>query len=166
MSSPPKINWDDAFAYYAAAGPTRSYRLVVERYGVAQRTVERRAVREDWQERAAAIDRQAADQAERIVVRDRTARVADTLRIIDASRHKFAANLRTPSFRLTGSDFVGLIKLEQLLEGEATDRVSFTELQEALGVVIALALEELPKKARTAFLAKVRARLGAIGGDE
>jgi hypothetical protein len=56
-----------------------------------------------------------------------------------------------------------LVKLGELLLGEATDRVSFGELQEALGVIVALAVEYVPDDARAEFLERVRGRLGEIG---
>lgn len=151
-----KIDWDQAFAYYASLGPTRTYAEVCRRFGVTRRTVEVHAQREKWQERAAAIEAEARQQAEASIVRDRAARVADTLRIIDASRIKFASHLKESSFRLTGSDFVGLIKLEQLIEGEPTDRVDFHEVQSMLGQVVTVALRHIPKSKRQAFVEEIR----------
>jgi len=160
LGSHSAIDWDAAFAYYAALGSTRTFRHVREHMGVGQRTVERAAIRLNWKARIAEHDREVAAQVDRTLVRDRSLRVADTLRIIDASRLKFAANLREQTFRLTGSDFVGLIKLEQLLEGEATDRVSVVELQEAIGLVMAVAIRYIEKKDQTVFLNEVRGRIG------
>lgn len=47
---------DDAFAFYVAMGPERSYRAVAEHYQTTKRTVTRAAMREDWSGRLASIE--------------------------------------------------------------------------------------------------------------
>ena len=116
-----RYDYDEAFAYYAALGPTRSLAAVREEFGMAQRPLERVCSKERWVERTHAIDTEAAKKAEKKLIRGRSERIADTLRIIDAARAKFANQLRNPEFRLTGSDFVGLMKIEVLLEGPPTE---------------------------------------------
>jgi len=75
-----------------------------------------------WRDRADILDGQAAQQAERAVVRDRAERIADTIRIVDEARRRFEKQLADPDFTLTANGFVDLVKLEQLLEGKPTER--------------------------------------------
>jgi len=49
----------DAFEKYAAMGPSRSYRALGRVIGISKRTIVKRAIKEKWQERLAAIEHQA-----------------------------------------------------------------------------------------------------------
>ena len=49
----------DAFEYYFALGPGRSYRDVAEHFGVSKTAVANLAEREDWQQRVSEIDQKA-----------------------------------------------------------------------------------------------------------
>jgi hypothetical protein len=127
---PEKYDWEQGFQIWAGLPVgERNYDRVAEELGCRVRAVERASVRHGWQDRIRRIDAKAREQADKRLVRDRAERVADTLRIIDASRTKFAGQLGRADFRLTGSDFVGLVKLEQLLEGEATDNIGLAVVQ-------------------------------------
>jgi hypothetical protein len=70
-----------------------------------------------WRERAEILDQQAAQHAERTVVRERTERITDTTRLVDDARRRFDHQLQDPDLSLTASGFVDPVKLEQLLEG-------------------------------------------------
>lgn len=57
----------EAFDFYAALGPGRSYEAVAQRFGVKKRAVVRRAVQEGWQGRLSALDaKQAKEEVKRI----------------------------------------------------------------------------------------------------
>lgn len=133
-----RVDWEAAFTAWVGGGLT--YSDIAREYGVAKRTVERVAAREGWQERRAEIERKARAKAEKMLVRDLAERRADTLRIIDAARVAFAGDLKDRRVRLTGSDFVGLMKLEQLLEGAATERTDIDpqQVQQVLAIVLRL----------------------------
>jgi hypothetical protein len=120
-----KIDWDEAFAFYAGLGPTRTYGEVASKYGVSEAAVRKRAVGNSggtWRERAETIDQQAAKKAEAWVIRDRAERIADTIRIVEGARLRFAQQLGDPEFTISASGLVDLVKLEQLLEGNPTER--------------------------------------------
>ena len=139
-----QYDWEDAFKQWVDMGPGRTLTTLAKRLGADKRTVQRHAAENDWEGRLARIEVEVRKQTDKILVRERSERVADTLRIIDAARTKFAGQLRISEFRLTGSDFVGLIKLEQLLEGEATSRIDVGEVQALLGVVLEIFQRRMP----------------------
>ena len=51
----------DALLYYVALGPSRSYEQVAKEYGVSKRAVVDHAVRENWQDRVAELERRARE---------------------------------------------------------------------------------------------------------
>lgn len=136
-------DWDAAFALYYELGAERSYRKLAEELGCDITSVSRAASRDGWQDRLAAIEEKARASLDGRYVRDRAERVAATLRLIDTARDRFVRQLAYADFRLTGADMVGLIKLEQLLEGQATERVSIVDvLGEQLGALIGAILDD------------------------
>lgn len=162
-----RVDWGQAKAFYVSLDTTeRSFARVAREYRVSALTVRKHAHAEGWVEVAAEADQAAADGALRGVVKSREERNLQFLRIVDLANKRALDKLTLDQLEVRLADLPALGKHAELILGEATDRVSFAELQEALGVVIALAIDELPRKARAAFLEKVRARLGAIGGDE
>jgi Zn-dependent peptidase ImmA (M78 family) len=54
----------DAFSYYVSLGAERSYSAVAAQYGVSKRAVTRKAVEEQWQQRAAEMEAQARKKAD------------------------------------------------------------------------------------------------------
>jgi tetrahydrodipicolinate N-succinyltransferase len=92
---------------------------VANRFGVSDTAVRKQAEARGWVEQARLADAEVAANARTQVIRDRSERVADTLRVIDAARVRFAGQLGKGDFRLTGTEFAALVKLESLLEGEA-----------------------------------------------
>lgn len=54
----------DAFAYYVSLGPTRSYDAVALKFEVSKRTVTRTALREQWQERLEATEKQVRERVD------------------------------------------------------------------------------------------------------
>jgi hypothetical protein len=118
------IDWEAAFAYYAARpAETRSYAAVASRFGVSPRTVERHGLEGRWRERVAAIEAEAAREADRQLGRARSEQLADFQRLIEASFVTYAKQLASGQVRVTASDLVGLIKISLQLWGEPTARV-------------------------------------------
>ena len=54
----------DGFEVYLALGDGRSYQAVADKFGVSKRSVTKRAVRDHWQERLAAIEKTARERVE------------------------------------------------------------------------------------------------------
>ncbi len=147
-----RYDWDEGFGLYASLGQNRSLQLVADQMNAPKRTVERAARKWRWADRVRDIDEQARREAEKRLVRERADRVEDTLRIIDAARLRFASDLKSGRARLTGSDFVGLMKLEALLEGHATDVIRVEEVQTYVFAVLQAAGEYVPAERRGEFL--------------
>ncbi len=155
-------DWEAAFQQWAGLGHARSYQKVADLLGTKKKTVMLAAHRLGWQARLEAIESAAAAEADSRRVRDRADRIQDTIRIIDASRSKFATQLLNSSFRLTGSDFVGLIKLEALLEGDPTGRVEISEVTSVLSTVFVIAGRYVPAEQRAQFMAELDEALGGL----
>jgi hypothetical protein len=117
----------DAFDFYVGLGPDRSYRAVAERYGVSKRAVTKRATREGWSERLAAIERAARAEADRRLTETLADMHGRHRRLLRAVSARVAAALR--DYPLTsGMEAVraaeSLIRMERLLAGDATERTA------------------------------------------
>ncbi|RMF71541.1 MAG: hypothetical protein D6744_17815, partial [Planctomycetota bacterium] len=60
----------DAFEYYVALGPKRSYQAVADHFGTSKRSVARRAASENWQTRLRELEVKARAQCEHRIVDD------------------------------------------------------------------------------------------------
>lgn len=156
-------NWVEARDYWLALDLPRSFESVARTFAVSAQRVGFIARRDRWAEIAADVDARALEQSKRRAVRTRADRVTKVLGIIDGLVDRYDAELA--ELELKPADLDRVVKLGELLEGEATDRVSFAELQEALGSVMAIAVEFVPAARRAEFLSRVRDRLGSVGGD-
>jgi hypothetical protein len=115
----------DAFEYYFALGPGRSYRAVADHYGTSKTTVGNAATRENWAGRITERERkarEAADQkaAETLAdVNDRHLRMFRTIeaKALEALR---AMSLERASDAVRALDIA--IKGERLILGEPTER--------------------------------------------
>lgn len=134
-----RYDWDQAFKAWVEMGTERSLTQLAVRMGCRKSSIMKAAKRLRWQERLETIERKANERVDEKLIRARAERVDDTIRIIDAARTRFAGQLARSDFRLTGSDFVGLIKLEALLEGEATDRVAIGDVRVLIDAVLVVA---------------------------
>jgi hypothetical protein len=159
------VDWNEARDFWLALDPPRSYETVARQFGVSGTRVRFVAKRDNWAEPAARIDAEALARVQRRIVLSREQRVAKTLSIVDGALAHFDENLEERVREAKLADVPGLVKLAELLIGEATDRMSFAEVQEALGVVIDLAVEFLPAESKLAFIAAVRERLGGAGSE-
>jgi hypothetical protein len=120
----PLIDWEVAFRYFASLpAESRSYRAVAAEFDVSPRTVETHARSGGWRDRVAAIETDAARQADQQLGRARADMLADYHRLIEASCVAYARQLASGEVRVTASDLVGLIKVSLQLYGEPTARV-------------------------------------------
>jgi len=55
----------DAYSYYLSLGTKRSYQAVADHFEVSKQTVTKRAVRENWQDRIAELERDSHARAEK-----------------------------------------------------------------------------------------------------
>lgn len=159
-------DWIAARDFWLALPPPRSSEAVAKRVGVSSTRVRFVARRDGWQAIADGIDARTLAAVTKRIVRSRTERDEVFLDLFDKILDRAAEQVAKPDSDVPLAVVPQFGRHAQLVLGEATDRPDQAEVQEALGIVIALAVAELPRKAQGAFLAKVRARLGAIGGDE
>ncbi len=120
----------NAFEYYVALGPGRSYRAVAERFGVSKRAVTSHASREHWAERLAKVEEEARQKADE--------RAVDALREMNDRHLKIAKALQARALEAltrmpldTGRDVIRALDLgvrqERLILGEPTERQASVE---------------------------------------
>jgi hypothetical protein len=159
----PSVDWTAAFAYYASVDRhLRSYRDVGRRFGVSDTRVRQIAHRDNWQERARELDRRASREVEKRVVKDRARRITETLELIDLARSELHERLRAGDAELRLADLPALVKLESLLEGEATARVEIFEVKVVLSSFLGVAMRYVPRSEQRAFLAEAESAAGGM----
>jgi hypothetical protein len=164
MSGPaPRFDRSAAFAYYAAlGGPQRTFFAVAERFGVSDTAVRKVGRRERWAERARELDRRASREVEKRVVKDRARRITETLELIDLARSELYERLRAGDAELRLADLPALVKLESLLEGDATARVELFEVKLVLSTFLGVAIRYVPLSERRRFLAEAESAAGGM----
>ena len=159
----PVLDWEQAFAYYAALPPeSRSYLAVAAEFGVSVRTVEKHGRNDSWRERVRAIEAQAAAELDERLGHARAEQMAEIDKLMHASFLTYDQQLRSGQVRISAADFARLVKLMLQLHGEPGERIELTIEAAAppqpssahmLGVVRALresgALEALEAEALT-----------------
>ncbi len=113
----------DAFDFYVALGPDRSYQRVADHYDVSKRGVAKHAGRESWPSRLDRIEREVRERSEEKLVESlekmRTRHLA-TVRAIQAralagiKEHPLASGMEA----VKAAELA--IKLERLIAGEST----------------------------------------------
>ena len=132
----PSCDWQAAYAFWASLPPERrGYAEVAEEFGVSVRTVQKHGRVERWQERLRGVQAQAAVQVDAGLARAWAEQLAEIQKLVEASFIVYAQQLRSGGVRITGSEFVGLVKLMLQLRGEPTERL---ELSAGAGEWIAM----------------------------
>lgn len=121
-----RTDWSAALESYLAAAGARTYAAVARSFGVTEARVRVIAKRDDWPAQARAHDERMRLERERLRIPSLAERDADSIRLVMAARLRYAAQLRDPNYRVTGADLAQLMKIERLIEGEATERVDVT----------------------------------------
>ena len=115
----------EAFSFYVALGPERSYDAVARKYGVSKVTVVSRASKERWQERLREAEEEARKEANRKAVdtlHEVKTRQLQEARILE---HRALEALRTlpPEKAVKAAVMLQIAwRQELLLLGEATER--------------------------------------------
>ena len=117
----------DAFEFYAALGPARSYQAVAEKYAVSKRSVTKFALKEKWQERLQTIEvkaREASDQKAQETLEAIRTRHLKGMRFIQA---KAIETLKSASLD-TAADavraYTAAVREERVMLGEPADRTA------------------------------------------
>jgi hypothetical protein len=115
----------DAFAFYVALGPERSYQAVGDHFGVTKRTIVRTAGRENWSARLEAIEKKTRELTDAKLASDLHEMQLRHQKIVLAMASRAAKAIA--EYPLT-SGMEGMkaaeiaIKLERLLAGEPGER--------------------------------------------
>jgi hypothetical protein len=115
----------EAFSYYVALGPERSYLKVSQHYGTDKRTVTRHAVKERWAERLEEAERKASRETEDEAVEILREMNARHLRIAKALQGKALEALRSLPIDRASDVIRALeigVKQERLIQGEPSER--------------------------------------------
>ncbi len=119
----------DAFEYYVALGPGRSYRTVADRYGVTKRAVTKHAAREGWTSRLEKIEQEAREKSDGKLVevlgemRDRhlkTVRAMNARALTALKQYPLSSGMEA----MRAAELA--IKLERLIVGEPSERTELT----------------------------------------
>jgi len=111
----------DAFGYYVALGPARSYQAVADHFGVAKRTVVREAARDGWPARLQTIELKARESTDKKLADDLSEMETRHRRMLRAMASRAAKGLSELPITngmqaIKAAEIV--IKLERLLAGE------------------------------------------------
>jgi hypothetical protein len=159
----PPTDWIAARDFWLALPHPRRLAAVAREYGISEARVRFIAKRDNWQGILADIEARALRRTSERIVRSRDERTKAMLALTDLTIETAFDHLTAGSLDVRLADIPGLVRTCELLLGEATDRVSFVELQEALGVVMAISVEAITGGWPVpAFLERVRERIGAI----
>jgi hypothetical protein len=151
-----RIDWDAAFTYWASMPrAVRSFGKVAKKFEVSDTAVRKAAERDRWLARVSEIDRKASVAVERRVIREHEVRIAETLEIIDGLRQQLRERAKAGDVVIDITDFVQLMKLEQLLEGDPTERIEMTEVRAVVLAVYRTAGAFVPKERRAEFLQRL-----------
>jgi hypothetical protein len=115
----------DAFSYYVALGPERSYLKVAQHYGTDKRTVTRHAVKERWSERLQEAEQKAREESEDDAVEILREMNARHLKIAKALQGKALEALRSLPIDRAADVIRALeigVKQERLIQGEPSER--------------------------------------------
>ena len=162
----PRIDWAAAEIWFFA-DPGRSLADVAREFGVSDTAVYKHAKSGNWPARRRDMETKARSNAEARVARSREDRIAKVLQVVDLVVDSVFEDLvpaeegAEPRVRPDYAKLPEFVKLAELLSGEATDRVSFDEMQTALRTVFQVAAKYVPKAKRAEFLAEVNEALGA-----
>ena len=115
----------DAFSYYLGLGSQRSYQRVADEFGISKRAVTKRADRDRWQERLAAIETEARHRSDEKAVEtleEMSDRHLRSLRIVQGKALEAlrALPLGTAMEAVRALDMS--IKQERTIRGEPSDR--------------------------------------------
>lgn len=141
----PKIDWAQARAFYLELGPTRSFVMVGERFGVSDTAVRKHAGTEGWHGDAVRFDEESSADLDRATARSREQRIEAYRLLVDSVLDSVKARAHEAKV----SDLPSLLKVLELLEGEPTERVSFDELQAALRLAMTVAIQAAERVAQS-----------------
>ena len=119
----------DAFDFYVALGPDRSYRAVAEHYGVTKRGVAKHASSQSWPARLERIEREVRERSEEKLVESLEQMRTRHLQTVRAIQARALVGIKAHPLT-TGMESVKAaelaIKLERLIVGEPSEHAHTT----------------------------------------
>jgi hypothetical protein len=119
----------EAFEFYVALGPTRSYQKVADHYGVTKRAITRHATDERWADRLAEAEQKAREESQEKAVEVLAEMDDRHLKVAKALQGKALAALREMPLDKAGDIIKALelgVKQERLIRGEPSERREMT----------------------------------------
>ncbi|RDI73292.1 hypothetical protein Gocc_2892 [Gaiella occulta] len=157
-----RVDWGRAKARYVTLGPDeRSYARISREFAVSEVTVRKWAKRDGWLEAAADADNRAASEALRAAVRSLADRNTRTVLATDRLRDIVLDPATEIDPNVAVRALPRYAHLEQLIEGQATNRVEITDVQAIVSAVFVVAGRFVPSDRRDDFM---RALDDALGG--
>jgi hypothetical protein len=109
-----KIDWEQAFLYYASLPPDqRDYLTVAMKFEVSVRTVEGRGRGADWVRRARQIDQDATKRAATQLASERAEKLVETEKLVDATYVSYANQLVAGQVKITPTHLVRMFELRE-----------------------------------------------------
>lgn len=168
---PRKVDRDEAFAYWASLGPDRKYAQVARFFSCAESSVKRWAREEGWVARLEELEAEQRAKTDALVVKSWEERKRETIEIVQLARSQFRQQLVEKGYVLDAKELAALLRIEALLEGQATERVDVqlrVEIAATLRETVTIALDFIPTEMRLSFLERFEERIGRLdqGADE
>lgn len=161
--TPPRVNWEAAWAYYAALPPERrQFSAVAARFGVSDTAVRKQAIARGWLERIREVDTRTRGKVENVIVRDRAREITKTLEIIALAESELLGRPRAGGAEVRLADLPALVRLRELLLGEATERVQVGEVKIIVHAAFAVGPRFIEPARRQDYLDALRAAVGGI----
>lgn len=120
----------DAFSFYFALGPGRSYEAVAEKYGATKRGVADHAKRERWPQRIEELEQRAREQADEKALEsvvDMNLRHIREARFLQSKGLEGLKSGRPELLSACGKLVASGLTLERLIRGQATERTENVE---------------------------------------
>lgn len=168
-TGPKGIDWDAAETFFLALDPPRPLPRVAEKFGVSKTRVGQVARKRKWREKATEIDKRAAARGFNGALRSRQARVEHVLRFVDGYLDAAVTALDASKLEIRASDVPPLVKLTELLLGEATDRVESRRFAEVIVAFLPRLMSGWPKDRQgelDGILDELEAAMAELGTGE
>jgi hypothetical protein len=134
------------------ADSTVSQAEVARTFNVSETTVSKHAKAESWEAERTALAERAKSRADEAIVKSRAQRIANSINLIDKVRDQLLDQVEKGELEIRLSELAPLLKVEALLEGDATERIDVAELQASLRAVVAVFLPFVPETDRAKAL--------------
>jgi len=131
----------EAYQYYLYLGSDRCLKKVSKKYKVVLQTVRNWSAKQQWKKRLETDEKELYDSLKNRYREKWTNRMEKRLKTIDNSIDLFNDLLDAKGLKLSPTDFINMVKLENLLIGEPTERTDVIdrkkiaqEMDEILGI--------------------------------